>query len=113
MNSLMEYKGYHAKIEYSAEDNALVGRIVGINDYIIFDGKNINELTKMFHQSIDEYLADCKASGKEPDKEYKGSFNVRLGTERHKQAMLMAEAEGITLNQLVCQAVESYCAEKK
>ena len=109
MSSLMEYKGYHAKIEYSAEDNTFVGHILGIYDSIWFDGKDINELTATFHEAVDQYLDDCKKTGKEPNKEYKGSFNVRLGSERHQKAVLAAESADITLNQLVCDAVEYYC----
>ena len=71
MSSLMEYKGYHAKIEFSAEDGTFVGNILGINDVIAFDGSNVTELTKMFHESVDDYLEMCAEIGKTPDKEYK------------------------------------------
>ena len=109
MNSLMEYKGYHAKIEYSAEDETFVGRVIGIRDYLLFDGNDINELIEMFHSTVDEYLKDCDLTGKEPDKEYKGSFNVRMSPETHRRAALVAQAENKTLNQLVCDAVGTYC----
>ena len=56
MSSLMEYKGYHAKIEFSAEDHVFIGRILGINDVIAFDGDNVIELENMFHESVDDYL---------------------------------------------------------
>ena len=32
MNSMLEYKGYHASIEYDAEDNIFVGEVFGITD---------------------------------------------------------------------------------
>lgn len=30
MNSMLEYKGYHATIEYDAEDDIFVGEVFGI-----------------------------------------------------------------------------------
>ena len=109
MNSLMEYRGYHANIRFSSEDNSLYGRIIGINDVIVFGGNSVAEVEQQFHIAVDEYLEDCAATGKDPNKEFKGSFNVRLGEERHKRAALAAEYENKTLNQLVCDAVENYC----
>lgn len=93
MNSLMEYKGYHAAIEYSAEDHAMIGQIIGINDVLAFDAENVDELEAMFHETIDDYLEMCARTGKDPDKEYKGSFNIRIGSELHKKADLQAKAQ--------------------
>ena len=43
--SLMEYKGYHAKIEFDQEDQIFVGQVIGINDSIGFHGGSVAELT--------------------------------------------------------------------
>ena len=32
MADLMEYKGYHAKVEYDPDDKLLVGKVFGISD---------------------------------------------------------------------------------
>ena len=106
MGNLMEYKGYHAKIEYSDEDKTFFGRIIGVNDVLAFDGENISELRDMFKETIDDYLEMCEELGQLPDKEYKGSFNVRISPELHKQACLSAVAQGISLNQFVATAIE-------
>lgn len=98
MNSLMEYKGYHAAIEYSAEDHAMIGQIIGINDVLAFDAENVDELEAMFHETIDDYLEMCARTGKDPDKEYKGSFNIRIGSELHKKADLQAKAQHTRFN---------------
>ena len=107
MNSLMEYKGYHAKIEYSDEDKTFVGRVIGINDVLAFDGENISELNAMFRETVDDYLEMCSELGQNPDKEYKGNFNIRIKPELHKQACLKAESQGKTLNQFVATAIEN------
>lgn len=108
MNKPMEYKGYHAKVEYSDEDKTFVGRVLGVNDVLVFEGDTVQEITEMFHNSIDDYLAVCAEIGKKPEREYKGSFNVRLSPELHKQAFLAAEGNNMTLNQFVVNAVNHY-----
>ena len=108
MNQFMEYKGYHAKIEYSAEDETFVGRVIGITDVLLFDGGSVEELTDMFHQSVDDYLASCAEISKSPEKEYRGSFNVRLSPELHRRAAIAAEDRSLTLNQFMNEAVKSY-----
>lgn len=105
MNSMLEYKGYHAAITYDADDELFVGEVFGINDSLSFHGKSIEELKQMFANSIDNYLDMCKHYGKEPEKEFKGSFNVRIPSELHKQIALLAAQEKITLNQYVINAL--------
>lgn len=110
MSGMMEYKGYHAKIEYSPEDEAFVGKVFGITDTLVFDGRSIEELQTMFHTSIDDYLELCHEIGKQPDREYGGTFNVRVPVELHREAAMTAESKDISLNQLVTEALRRYVA---
>lgn len=113
MANVIQYRGYHAKIDYSAEDNMLIGSVINIRDSLHFHGNSIPEITQSFHDSIDNYLEMCEALGKSPDKEYKGSFNIRIPQELHRKAALMAEEEGISLNQLIQNAIEEIVTPKK
>lgn len=106
MSSLMEYKGYRAKIGYDEDDGIFVGEVIGIADSLNFHGTAVDELKTAFHQSIDNYLAICKAVGKQPEKEYSGSFNIRTSPELHKKMCIAAANEGISLNQFVNNALE-------
>lgn len=106
MNSLMEYKGYHAKIDYDEEDNIFVGQVLGINDSLNFHGTSVSELKESFRNSIENYLDYCKQTGKNPEKEFKGTFNVRIKPQAHKMAALAAADEGITMNQFVAEAID-------
>lgn len=101
MSKMMEYKGYHAQIEYDSDDEILVGKVFGITDSLNFHGTSVSELEEMFHQSIDNYLEMCESIGKTPDKEFKGSFNVRISPELHRGIALLAAEKGISLNQYV------------
>ncbi len=106
---MMEYKGYHADISYSDDDNIFVGQVIGINDVLCFHGSSIEELKQMFHQSIDNYLDMCKEIGKQPEKEYKGCFQVRIPAQLHKDAALYAEQKHMSLNMFVKNAIEHEC----
>lgn len=106
MANLVQYRGYHAKIDFSSDDNMLIGTVINIRDSLHFHGNSIDEVTQSFHDSIDNYLEMCEALGRAPDKEYKGSFNIRIPQELHRKAALMAEEEGISLNQLIQNAIE-------
>ena len=113
MANIIQYRGYHAKIDYSAEDNMLIGSVINIRDSLHFHGNSIPEITQYFHDSIDNYLEMCQAVGKTPDKEYKGSFNVRIPQELHRKVALMAEEEGISLNQFIQNALEDVVSPEK
>ena len=108
MSKMMEYKGYHAQIEFDAEDGIFVGKVYGITDSLNFHGTSVSELEEMFHQSIDNYLAMCAECKKVPDKEFKGSFNVRISPELHREISLQAAQEGMSLNQFVLKALEKF-----
>ena len=45
-DSMLEYKGYHAKIYYDARDDIFVGEVFGLNDSLNFHGSNVQELRK-------------------------------------------------------------------
>ena len=105
MNSMLEYKGYHATIEFDADDDIFVGTVFGIADSLNFHGSSIPELKKMFEQCIDNYLELCEKIGKAPEKEFKGSFNVRISPELHRKVALAAANQKITLNQYIVKAI--------
>ena len=105
MNSMLEYNGYHATVVYDAEDELFVGEVFGISDSLNFHGSSVDELKQMFANCIDNYLDLCKKLGKEPQKEFKGSFNVRIPSEHHRQIAMQAAQQKITLNQYVVNAL--------
>lgn len=108
MKNILEYKGYHTRIEFDAESYVLRGKIEGIKDLVNFECTEINEVEKEFHNAVDEYLEFCKEVGKEPDKEYKGTFNVRISPELHKKLAIVAFKKGDTLNSTVEKAIAAY-----
>lgn len=108
----MVYKGYSAKVEFDPEENELVGQIEGIKDLVVFSSKNCDEIEKIFHESVDGYLESCKMAGKDPDKSFTGSFNVRIDPLDHRLLDELAKKEDTTLNNEVCLAIRSYLENK-
>ncbi len=108
MGNLLEYKGYHATVVYDVESSMLHGKILGINDLVTFESDSSREIVKEFHSAVDEYLDFCVEVGKEPEKEYKGSFNIRIEPEMHKNLSLIASSNSESLNSCVERALKMY-----
>lgn len=106
-NNLLKYKDYYGTVEYSAADELLFGKVIGIRGLISYEGKSIDELKADFETAVDDYLEYCEESGIEPDKQYKGSFNVRISPELHRNLSLYATSRGETLNAAVEQAIKN------
>lgn len=104
--NLLKYKTYSAKIEYSDADDLLVGEVCDIDALILFSAASVPELKVEFGRVIDQYLADCAARNVEADKPYSGTFNVRVGGELHRKAATIARTWGVSLNQVMCSAIE-------
>lgn len=114
MDNIMRYKGYWAEIRYSDEDECFWGKIEGLKKTsITFEGNTVKELKKDFKEAIDFYLEECKADNTEPEKQCKGSLNVRLGTELHTKAKIKSMEEHISINELIKNAVAAYLKTTK
>jgi len=113
MNNIMNYKGYWARINYSDEDKCFWGKVEELeNDLILFEGETVEELRKDFEDAIDMHIESCKRDKKEPKKQYRGSFNVRIKPELHKQAANIARTLNISLNQFVEMAISKQVNHK-
>lgn len=110
MNNILEYKGYNGTVEYSADDNILFGKVIGIKSLISYEGHSVDELKADFEDAVDDYLADCAENNIEPEKTYKGSLNVRFSPETHRKATLIAFSEHISLNQFIENSVNEKIA---
>ncbi|GBD96938.1 MAG TPA: type II toxin-antitoxin system HicB family antitoxin [Nitrospirae bacterium] len=106
MSDTMTYKSYIGTVRYSEEDELFYGKIESINDLIMFEGKSVKGLKKAFHEAVDDYLETCRKMGREPQKPFKGSFNVRISSDLHKKAVEKATRQGVSLNRFVQKAIE-------
>ena len=111
MNNVMEYKGYYGSVEYSPTDNILFGKIIGINSLISYEGDSVQTLKQDFQEAVDDYLDMCNEQGVEPEKVYRGSFNIRISPDLHRKISLYAAAKKCSLNSVVEQALQQLAKE--
>ena len=110
MNNTIEYKGYIGSVEFSEGDGLFFGKVQGIRSLISYEGSTAGELISDFHGAIDEYLEMCAEEGIAPETAYKGSLNVRLGSDLHKRAAVYAMTHQQSLNSLIEEAVREKLA---
>ncbi|MCD8505424.1 MAG: type II toxin-antitoxin system HicB family antitoxin [Burkholderiaceae bacterium] len=110
-STLLSHKGYHGSIEPSVRDGKLKGHILFIDEMITYSAPTIPELQDAFERAVDSYLEDCARTGKFPQRPFKGQFNVRIAPQLHQNAVLRAEAEGTSLNNVVVRALRNYLHE--
>ncbi|HWR30295.1 MAG TPA: type II toxin-antitoxin system HicB family antitoxin [Negativicutes bacterium] len=108
MNNMLEHKGYYGTVELSDTDNILFGKVIGINSLISYEGDSVQSLKDDFQGAVDDYLEMCAANGVEPEKMYRGSFNVRISPELHKALVIYSASSGQTLNATVEEAIKRY-----
>ena len=106
MNDILQYKGYYAEIHFSSEDEVFFGKLIGLNDLINFEADSVKGLKESFIEAVEDYLITCKQIGKTAEKTYKGSFNVRIPPNLHRQAAVFAAIKNITLNDFVRYALD-------
>ena len=104
-NNYLQYKDYTGKVEFSANNAMFYGKVIGIKSLIPFEGDSVSALFEDFYRAIDEYLSYCAQNGVQPEKPFKGTFNVRIGADLHRKAALAASERGISLNALVENAI--------
>jgi len=107
-NNELTHNGYAGSVDVSVEDDCLHGRILFIDDIVTYEGNTVPEVAAAFKAAVDRYIAHCKDMGKEPNKPYSGTFNVRVGPQRHRAMAQRAYREKTSLNELFCQATDLF-----
>lgn len=97
----MKYKEFYASIHYEDETSTFWGKIEGIEDLISFEASSVEGLKREFKEVVEEYIEDCKRLNKNPHKQYKGSFNIRIEPELHQKAVQFSKVFNMSLNQFV------------
>lgn len=111
MKDMMTYKGYLGSVHYSDEDQVFYGQVEFIRSLISYEGTDVDSLRQAFAESVDDYLDLCEREGRAPERPFKGTFNIRTGSDLHRRAVLHAREKGINLNRLVAEALEEYLSK--
>ena len=113
MKDMMVYKGYYGSVHYRAKDRVFHGKLEFIRSLVTYEGTDVEGLQQAFEEAVDDYLDLCREEGKEPETPFKGSFNVRTGTDLHRRAVLFARDRGTNLNRVVADALEQYLSSSE
>ena len=106
--NVIEYKGYHTLPVFDSEDCVLRGKIEGIKDLVTYECESASQVAQEFENAVDEYLAFCEEVGKNPEKEYNGSFNIRISSDLHRRMANAASKRDVSLNSLIGEAIQEY-----
>ena len=113
MKNTMNYKDYTGTIEFNEKEKNLSGKVIGADVKISYAGNSVQGLIDDFHNKVDNYLKLCSKNNVEPERSFKGSFNVRISPYMHKKAAEYAMEHDISLNTFVNQAIRSFLQEHK
>ena len=113
MKDMMTYKGYFGSVHYNDEDKVFYGKLEFIRALVSYEGIDVASLRKAFEEAVDDYLDLCEESGKEPEKPFKGTFNIRLDPSLHQRLVTHALDEGKTLNAFIKEALEKAVSETR
>ena len=103
--NMLEIDGHKAVIQFDPEIGMFRGEFVGLTGGADFYADSVEGLRREGHISLQVFLETCRARGIEPYRAFSGKFNVRISGELHAEAVQAAAARGVSLNELVREAL--------
>lgn len=103
--NMMKYKGYVARIEYDDKDRIFVGHLAGIKDIVGFHGDTVDGLERAFHESVDNYVALSKETGRPAQKPYSGNLMLRIDPDIHVAIATASRLCGKSINRWAAEAL--------
>ncbi|MCB9913280.1 MAG: toxin-antitoxin system HicB family antitoxin [Planctomycetes bacterium] len=88
------YKGYTASLEVLPEEKIVLGRLDGIPDTITFQVESLDQIEKMFKETVDAFLAGYETMGRIPPKPCSGNVQFRVAPGLHAAALHVAKEYG-------------------
>ena len=111
--SVMNYKGYSARVEFDPDDRIFVGHVAGIRDTVGFHGSTVDELEQAFRESVDDYLRACEKLGQQPERPASGKLMLRVPPSVHASALRAAELAGKSLNQWATKVLSDAASRRR
>jgi len=109
----MKYKEYDSVITFDEDARLFHGEVINIRDVVTFQGVNVDELEKAFHESVEDYIEFCASRGEKPEKPYSGKLIVRISPELHRELSMKAKKASVSINHLISEALAEYTVRKK
>lgn len=105
---ILKYKDYEGTAEVDMVRGVCRGKILFITDLVTYEAATPRELQREFELAVEDYLETCGELGREPGRQFKGLFNVRVTPELHRAAALRAASDGVSLNEVAFRALDCY-----
>jgi predicted HicB family RNase H-like nuclease len=102
--SALQYKEFQGSVDF--EDDRLIIRILHIDDLVTTEIDSAAQAQSAFEELVDDYVQTCKELSKEPCKPFKGTFNVRVTPDLHRQVAMAAADNSQTMNGWIADALE-------
>ncbi|MBE0546867.1 MAG: type II toxin-antitoxin system HicB family antitoxin [Rubrivivax sp.] len=104
----LKYKDYEGTAEIDMSRRVCHGRILFIDDLVTYQAADPAALQDEFEAAVDDYLQTCTDVGKEPQRPFKGLFNVRVPPAIHRAAAMRAVSDEVALNDVVVRALDAF-----
>lgn len=111
-HNTLSHQDFLGSVHFDGSNELFYGKLLGITDLVTFEGTSVAELKKAFQEAVQDYIHLCHKMGKPLKKSYHGSFNVRIPSDLHQRAALVASMQQTSLNKLVQKALEDYLENK-
>ena len=105
---LLKYKDYEGTADLDMARQVCCGRVLFIDDLVTYEAKAPADLQAEFETAVDDYIQTCAEVGKEPQRPFKGLFNVRVPATLHRAAAIRATCDGVALNEVVVRALDAF-----
>lgn len=106
MINMIDIQGQRAVVSLDPELGLLRGEFIELNGGADFYADSLPALRVEGERSLTVYLQVCEENGIDPKRRFSGKFQVRLPEVLHAQAVAVAAARGVSLNQLVAEAIK-------
>ncbi|WP_298285277.1 type II toxin-antitoxin system HicB family antitoxin [Acidocella sp.] len=104
--NMLEIDGHKAVIQFDPELGLFRGEFLGLTGGADFYADSVEGLRREGSVSLRVFLETCRERGIEPHRSFSGKFNVRIPGELHEEAVQAAAARGVSLNDLVREALK-------
>lgn len=105
---ILKYKEYEGTAELDMARGVCRGKLLFIDDLVTYESTTPQGLQREFEAAVDDYLQTCAAIEKEPQRPFRGLFNVRVPPSIHRAAAVRAAYDNVALNEVVLRALDAY-----
>lgn len=105
MKDFMQYKGYYGSVHFDEEELIFHGKVEFIRALVSYEAITAKELKNVFIEAVDDYLETCHAQNIQPETPFKGSLNVRLGSELHRKIAITAQQKHLSVNKFIAETL--------